>query len=180
MKQPEGNFFDKYNNSNKIVKYLMNGFFSSIKELLKDIKFKNVMEAGCGEGYVSDFVYRNYRNLHIDSFDISEKVINQAKKDFPYINFSTGSIYKIECEDNTYDLVIASEVLEHLEEPQRALKELMRISKRYILLSVPNEPIWRILNMARGKYIKDFGNTPGHIQNWNKKTFLDMIGREAI
>ncbi len=66
--------------------------------------------------------------------------------------------------------VICSEVLE----PRRSgtsienIKELCN-ENGFILLSVPKEPIWRICNMARGKYWKDLGNTPGHIQHWTKK-----------
>lgn len=170
--QPEGNFFDKYNSSNPIVKKLMHGFFSSIASILSEIEFEHVLEAGCGEGHVSDFLYRTRPGIQVDAFDISEKVIEQAKKEYPAIHFSTGSIYDIKCPDNSYDLVVASEVLEHLEEPQKAIKELLRVSKRYVLATVPREPIWRMLNVCRGKYLKEFGNTPGHIQHWSTQEFL--------
>jgi len=170
--QPEGNFFDKYNSSNPIVQKLMQGFFSSIENILHGIDFKSVLEAGCGEGHISDFLYRNRQNIQLDAFDISEKVIEQAKKDYPYIHFSTGSIYDIKSPNNSYDLVVASEVLEHLEDPKKAMKELLRVSKRYVLATVPHEPIWRILNLCRGKYWKDLGNTPGHIQHWSTRAFI--------
>jgi len=185
--QPEGNFFDKYNSSNPIVQRLMRGFFSSIENILRGIDFKSVLEAGCGEGRISDFLYRNRQDIQLDAFDISEKVIEQAKKDYPYIHFSTGSIYDIKSPDNSYDLVVASEVLEHLEDPEKAMKELLRVSKRYVLATVPHEPIWRILNLCRGKYWKDLGNTPGHIQHWSTQAFIKewknmdvgkMIGKE--
>lgn len=66
-----------------------------------------------------------------------------------------------------------------MEEPEKALREVLRISRKYILVSVPNEPIWRVLNMARGKYLKYFGNTPGHIQHWTPWTFRNFIARHA-
>ena len=80
-------------------------------------------------------------------------------------------------EKEVYDLVVCSEVLEHLEEPEQALKQIKQLATDdgYILLSVPNEPVWRICNMARGKYWRDFGNTPGHIQHWSKKSFCEML-----
>lgn len=170
--QPEGNYFDKYNDTNIIVKKLMQGFFSSIDKMLLEIEFKTILEAGCGEGYVSQFLYK--KGNTIDAFDISEKVVQEAQKAFPGIRFSVGSIYNIAAENGQYDLVIASEVLEHLEEPKTALCELFRVSKRYVFISVPNEPIWRVLNLARGKYIKDLGNTPGHIQHWSKSSIRKL------
>jgi len=150
----------------------MKGFFSSIENMLHGINYNTVLEAGCGEGHIADFLYRERQDIQLDAFDISEKVIEQAKKDYPYIHFSTGSIYDIKSPDSSYDLVVASEVLEHLEEPERAMKELLRVSKRYVLATVPHEPIWRILNLCRGKYWNDLGNTPGHIQHWSKQAFI--------
>jgi len=169
--QPEGNYFDKYNSSNPIVQKLMRGFFTSIENILYGIDYQNVLEAGCGEGRIADFLYRNRQDIQLDAFDISEKVIEQAKKNYPYIHFSTGSIYDIRSPDGSYDLVVASEVLEHLENPEKAMKELLRVSKRYVLATVPHEPIWRILNLCRGKYWRYMGNTPGHIQHWGIRSF---------
>ena len=79
--------------------------------------------------------------------------------------------------ENKYDLVVCSEVLEHLEDPEQALKNIKELCNEngFILLSVPKEPIWRICNMARGKYWKDLGNTPGHIQHWTKRDFCRMV-----
>lgn len=77
--------------------------------------------------------------------------------------------------ENEYDLVVCSEVLEHLEQPDVVVKSLLKATKRYVIVSVPREPIWRFLNMCRGKYLKDFGNTPGHIKHWSKKEFTQMI-----
>jgi hypothetical protein len=40
---------------------------------------------------------------------------------------------------------------------------------------VPREPLWRGLNMARGAYLKDLGNTPGHINHWSKRAFNELV-----
>ena len=77
-----------------------------------------------------------------------------------------------------YDLVVSTEVLEHLDNPLRALKELSRISNRYIIISVPNEPLWRIANVVRLKYLSAFGNTPGHINHWSKASF-SMLAKKV-
>ncbi len=72
-------------------------------------------------------------------------------------------------------MVVTSEVLEHMEDPERALGQLLGVCGGYLLVTVPNEPIWRILNMARGKYWRRLGNTPGHVQHWNKRTLRKLI-----
>ncbi len=146
--QPQGNYFDKYNDDSTIVKVIMNGFFKNLEYLLSTIQYENVYEAGCGEGYISQHIL-NYnmaiqRPIKVTASDISEKMIKQAKINFPDIHFDVNSIYHLPERNATFDLVIASEVLEHLAEPENALRELFRISKRYVVISVPNEPIWRM------------------------------------
>ncbi len=73
------------------------------------------------------------------------------------------------------DLVLALEVLEHLDEPNKALSELQRVTNKYAIISVPNEPLWRILNMARGAYWSDWGNTYGHVNNWSPRAFKKLL-----
>ena len=162
--QPEGNYYDKYHSSNPIVKWMMANFKKSIKELLEILEKEptKICETGCGEGEITTYIKQCMPKAHIDAFDISEKVILNATEQ--------------------HDLVVCSEVLEHLEEPENALKKINEITadKGYILLSVPNEPIWRICNMARGKYLKQLGNTPGHIQHWSKRAFCKMLTKNNM
>lgn len=174
--QPDGNYYDKYLSENKIVIKLMKGFFSDLDELLQKIEFKKVIEAGCGEGNVTNHILSNY-DCKIRGFDIGEKAISKAKQSFPNIQFENQSIYKTKYQDETYDLVVCCEVLEHLENYVDALKELLRISKKYIIVSVPKEPVWRILNMCRLKYLSKLGNTPGHVNHWNRSEFIKLISK---
>jgi len=110
----------------------------------------------------------------LEAFDISRACVEQAKAACPGVCFRVGSIYEIPKEQK-YDLVVTSEVLEHMEDPERALGQLLGVCGGYLLVTVPNEPIWRILNMARGKYWRRLGNTPGHVQHWNKRTLRKLI-----
>lgn len=177
--QPEGNFYNKYGSQNPIIKKLMNGFFKSLEELIDEVPFcpPCILEAGCGEGHVTTFLNHKFNSKSsIDAFDISEKVIEEAKRQNNNITFWVGDIYHIsQVSQKQYDLLVCSEVLEHLEEPKRALEELLKVSRGYLILSVPREPIWRFLNMIRGKYISDLGNTPGHIQHWSTIKFKRFI-----
>ena len=51
------------------------------------------------------------------------------------------------------------------------------LDSRFLLVSVPREPLWRALNMARGAYLKDLGNTPGHLNHWSKRGFVQLLSR---
>ena len=56
---------------------------------------------------------------------------------------------------------------------------MARVASGYLLVSVPHEPLWRGLNVARGAYVKDLGNTPGHINHWTKRGFVAMLARHG-
>jgi ubiquinone/menaquinone biosynthesis C-methylase UbiE len=74
-----------------------------------------------------------------------------------------------------FDLAAAIEVLEHVPDPERTLAEMARVARRHLLVSVPREPLWRGLNLARGAYVRDLGNTPGHLNHWSKRAFVRLL-----
>lgn len=96
--QPEGNYYDKYHSTNPIVKWMMKGFKDAISELL-DIagkEFCQICETGCGEGEITSFIKKLYPEAEIDAFDISRKVIAEARERIKDINFYIGNIYTME------------------------------------------------------------------------------------
>jgi len=175
--QPEGNYYNKYNSTNSVANKLMSSFLNAMDEMLQSIssdKLGSILEAVCGEGNVTQYVHQLFPEIKMDAFDISHKYIDEAKNNYPGIIFSVGSIYDIKASDTSYYLIICSEVLEHMDRPDAAFAELIRVNRKYILHSVPNEPTWRILNMARGKYWSSFWNTPGHVNHWSSKKFEEF------
>ncbi|MBO7354078.1 MAG: class I SAM-dependent methyltransferase [Lachnospiraceae bacterium] len=176
---PSGNFYDKYNTKNPIERMLMRNFFNRVGQLIRLSGVTDgtpILEAGCGEGHFTAFIRECFPSSSINAFDISDDIVKVAQNSgLENVDFHTGDIYHMDAETSSYRLICVSEVLEHIEHPAKALKELERVSAKYILVTVPNEPLWRILNMVRGAYLKDFGNTPGHIQHWNKRQFIKMI-----
>ena len=72
-------------------------------------------------------------------------------------------------------LVLCCEVLEHVADPVRALAVLARLARPHLIVSVPREPLWRALNLARGRYWPALGNTPGHLQHWSTPGFLALL-----
>jgi 2-polyprenyl-3-methyl-5-hydroxy-6-metoxy-1,4-benzoquinol methylase len=174
-----GNFFNKYESKNPIVKWIMNGFTSNLNELVLRVKPKTINEIGCGEGYW--VIHWTNKGYQARGSDFSKTAINLAKINAknhgvdPSL-FKISSIYNLSKKDQA-DLIICCEVMEHLESPEKALHCLQKITSRFIILSVPNEPLWRFLNLLRGKYFLSLGNTPGHIQHWSRKEFVKLISK---
>lgn len=171
-------FDTKYKNASRVGRFLIRNFFKTIRGLVpKDIS--NAAEIGCGVGF-STVELRSFvdKNLPFFASDVDPELVEIAKKRSPGIQAYAESIYDLKHQDKEFDLVFCLEVLEHLEDPRKGLRELSRITKRYAILSVPREPLWRVLNMVRGKYWKDFGNTEGHLNHWSKKSFAKFVSQE--
>lgn len=175
-----GNNYDKYASSNPIVKWMMKGFHDSLDELLAKSNPSSVHEVGCGEGYWT--LQCSQEDIDVRGSDFSETVIeiakqNAAKSGFSPDMFEVNSIYDLCADKDSADLIVCCEVLEHIDDPEAGLKKLQEITTRNIILSVPREPIWCMLNLMRGKYISSFGNTPGHIQHWSKSSFIELVSK---
>jgi 2-polyprenyl-3-methyl-5-hydroxy-6-metoxy-1,4-benzoquinol methylase len=173
-----GNAFDKYGSSNPLVKSLMGGFDRELNRLVRKVDPRDLHEIGCGEGY---WVIRWHREgIRARGSDFSTQVIeiakeNAIKNDTPQNLFTIKSIYNLEKVADCAELIICCEVLEHLEDPDAALRNLQKVVSNYLIISVPREPIWRILNMLRAKYLTKLGNTPGHIQHWSRKKIVELV-----
>lgn len=173
-----GNTYDKYQSGNPIARRLMKGFENSLLDLVEIARPESIHEVGCGEGY---WVMRWLeQGLAARGSDFSDKVIDLAKtnareRQLPEQVFKQQSIYDLNTGGDSADLIVCCEVMEHLQHPGDALKALQGLAARHVILSVPREPIWSVLNMARGKYWSDFGNTPGHIQRWSRTAFVQLV-----
>jgi len=167
-------FYDHVRSKNPLVSYMLGSYFGTLERRLSALSVSNSVDVGCGKGYVTQYVHllMGHMPLGIDCDD--EKLV-LAKKTYPHLRFEKGNGTRLHLEDNSFDLVIATEVLEHQDLPDNMLRELGRVSRNYAFLSVPNDPIWRIANILRGKYLNDLGNPPGHIQHWSRKSFERLL-----
>ncbi len=166
---------DKYESKNPLAQYLLRQFDRGIADLVKIANPETIIEVGCGEGHVTDILLKNSQAT-IQALDISQTIVDIAKSaiDSPRVNFQQLNIYDL-AEKESADLVVCCEVLEHLETPEIGLLRLAEKAAPYAIISVPREPIWRILNFVRGSYCKDFGNSPGHIQHWSQRQFIQFV-----
>lgn len=176
-----GNIYDKYRTKNPLYKLVVNQFLKTLDSIVISLThIQTVLEVGCGEGYLLNRVSELKRFSRLEGIDISEEIIEKAKKTYPSLGFFCGSAYNLNYGDNEFDLVLACEILEHLENPAVALAEIKRVTSSFVIISVPLEPLWRILNIVRGAYIFSLGNTPGHIQHWDKVGFLELIKKYFV
>ncbi len=173
-----GNVYDKYRTKNPLFRVLMARFLASCRELAAEAAPESVLEVGCGPGDLAESLFGSLTNgaSYVGS-DLSLSEVRGARIHAPQRPFLAASLYRLPFADGAFDCVLACEVFEHLEEPEAALAEVARVSRRHLLLSVPWEPAWRLLNVARGSYLKDFGNTPGHVQHFSRAAIRRLVAR---
>ena len=176
---PTGNTFDKYGSQNPVVKRLMAGFHATLDELFGRAAPSSVLDVGCGEGVLTvEWAERlgDGRVVGIDLDDPKLRTEWELRKR-PNLEFRAEEATRLSFADGEFELAAAIEVLEHVPEPAETLAEMARVAGSHLLVSVPREPLWRGLNMARGAYWRDLGNTPGHVNHWSKRGFVSLLSR---
>jgi SAM-dependent methyltransferase len=176
---PTGNTYDKYGSTNPIVRRLMAGFERSVDELFAQAAPRTVLDIGCGEGVLTAQWAQRLGTGRIVGVDLEDPKLEAewAQRQRENLEFRAMPAERLEFADNEFELVAATEVLEHVPDPALVLSEMARVSARHLLVSVPHEPLWRALNVARGAYLRDLGNTPGHLNHWSRRSFVILLGR---
>ena len=165
----------KFLSRNPLVKKANERFFLSILQLVQGTKAKKILDCGCGEGMILKYLEDRIKDLKLFGFDTNQEALGLAQELIPRARLKTGSIYQIPFPANFAPLVLCTEVLEHLRAPHKALAELKRVTRYQTIVSVPHEPFFRLANMARLAYLKSFGNTPGHLNNWSQADFKQLV-----
>lgn len=172
-----GNVYDKYGSANPIERRLMAGFMADLDELVELSGAREAHEVGCGEGEVSIRLAR--RGIRMRGTDAFPQVLEEARERATTagveIDFEAAPIERLDPERHAAELVVCCEVLEHLEDPARGLEVLAELARPWLIASVPREPLWRALNLARLSYISALGNTPGHLNHWSKHGFERLL-----
>lgn len=174
---PVGNYYNKYQSSNPVERLLVGRFTREVLSAVTCLAPSTLLDAGCGEGVMTARIQEALPGCRTVAMDHGHELIGQVHRQLPAIRFLAGSITRLPFPGNSFDLVIATEVFEHLPDPGTALEEVARVSRRHVLLTVPWEPWWRILNCLRGSYLSSWGNTPGHLQHWSRSSFRAFTGR---
>ncbi len=172
-----GNVYNKYESRNPLARWMLQNYLAAFHELISCLDPVRVLEVGCGEGYLGQVLSDWLPGAQIAGIDLSPGLFTTSSRSPENLHFAAQSAYQLGFPRAHFDLVVGAEVLEHLDDPETALAEIDRVAGGHILVSVPREPLWRVLNVARLSYLRDLGNTPGHLQHWSSRRFERLIAR---
>jgi len=160
----------KYQNKNPIHQFFLQRFLSRIAEAVQKTGAKSILDAASAQGYVIAFLRERILGLSFVGVDIDRAALAEARALYPDVEFKEGDI-TVYRHPAPVDLVLALEVFEHIERPERAFKNLASVNSKLFLFSVPHEPFFRTMNFLRGRHWRRLGNHPEHVNLWSKRTF---------
>jgi SAM-dependent methyltransferase len=174
-----GNTYDKYGSTNPFVRRMMAGFETTLEQLFTTAAPRSLLDVGCGEGVLVHQWAQRLGDARVVGIDLEEPSIQAgwAQRKAPNLEYRVMRAENLPFADGEFDTACAIEVLEHVPDPEHTLSEMARCAERHLLVSVPREPLWRMLNMARGAYWSELGNTPGHLNHWSKRSFARLLSR---
>lgn len=178
-----GNHTQKYTAKNPAIRWLTARWVDRLRGVLDQIGADpagaggTALEVGCGEGVIAQELTARWPS--VTALDLPDAGLRAHWRERPGPRYLHADAHRLPFRDNQFDVVVAAEVLEHLPDPERGLAEIARVGRRHVVLSVPREPIFRTCNLLAGRYVRDLGNTPGHLNHWSTRSFVRFVGTVA-
>ena len=176
-----GNTYDKYGSTNPVVRRLMGAFERTLDELFAQADPQSLLDVGCGEAVLTHKWAQRLGERRVVGIDLDDPQLHALwqERQAPNLTYKVMKAENLPFADGEFDVATAIEVLEHVPDPAHTVAEMARVASGHLIVSVPREPMWRALNMARGAYLKDLGNTPGHLNHWSKRSFVSLLSRHG-
>jgi SAM-dependent methyltransferase len=177
-----GNHTQKYTARNPAIRWLTERWVANLDGVFQRIAAEpgapeRALEVGCGEGVIADRMQRRWGE--VVALDLPDAGLRAEWRRYPAPRFLHADAHALPFPDGHFDVVVAAEVLEHLPDPVLGLREMGRVGRRHLVLSVPQEPVFRSCNLLAGRYLRDLGNTPGHLNHWSRRGFVRFVAGVA-
>lgn len=165
-----------YSSKNPLVKYVHVGRLRKILGLIPKRKNMKILDAGCGEGQLLSMVTKKFGlfNLKLYGTDITPTSLESAKKRIENAEFSLQDLRDLDYKDEFFDVIMCTEVIEHVPDYKKVLKEFERILKKggILIISFPNEFLWNVSRFFLGR--KPIKN-PDHYNSFSPTIMIKEV-----
>ncbi len=172
MSASAGNLVDKYALGGP-AGALVARWRAAVLELVALAAPRTLLDVGCGEGELTAEWANALPATRVLGADVADVVTARPRPNLAFEVIEPAP--PLPHGDGAFDLVCAVESLEHMDDPEGALAEMARCARRHVLVSVPREPMWRALNVARGAHLTRLGNTPGHLGHFSARGLRRLL-----
>ena len=169
---PENHMDELYNSGNPLVKFVHRQRLNEIAKLVPNADGLKILDAGCGEGHLLQKLYQKNNTNDYYGVDITPIALEKARLRFPQGKYYLANLAKMDFTDNFFDVIVITEVLEHVIDYEIVVNELKRVLKSggILIITFPNEVLWtvsRFFLRRRPVKILDHVNsfTPDFLQN---------------
>lgn len=172
----------KHTSRNPIQRRLIDRFHAVILDQIAALAGPGPLrlaDLGCGEGFTLESLARRRPEIEPIGIDRDPAALAEAARRVPSGWFGRAALDDLPLPDRSVDLAICLEVLEHLADPAAALREILRVTRRGVVVSVPNQPYFAAANLVRGKNWTTFGDDPDHRHRWTAGGFARWVGAAA-
>jgi len=166
----KNNFFQRYWHTKKLNEVI--GFIEGNP--------KEILDVGCASGWFLHELSKKIPSAKFYGVDIYKEGIDYAKKEYPNINFYVSNAEKLRFEDSKFDLIINTEVIEHLENPEKAINEMKRVLKKNgrLIIEVDSGSllfsiVWYLWRKFNGKVWNE-----SHLHSFNVNK-LEKVAKKA-
>jgi len=152
---PEDHMDELYHSKNPLVRYAHIDRLHKIVSQLPEGKNLKIFDAGCGEGHLIQEMHDHtiFKNCEFYGADITEIALQKARDRCPYAKIYNADLAKLDFPNEFFDVVVCTEVLEHIKHYKEVIGEIKRVLKKdgYFIITFPNEIPWTIARFLLGR-----------------------------
>ncbi|VVB79327.1 Ubiquinone biosynthesis O-methyltransferase [uncultured archaeon] len=151
-------------------------------KLLGNVKNKKILDLGCGPGFYLKILAN--KKARVKGIDISEESVKIARKENPDIEIKIGDVTKkLPYKDSEFDIVLASLILDHIEDWTQVLKKIKRVLKKegIFVFSTYNPITYK--EKKKKWFFKTFREIEGYFdedwrnEEWEREYGIRKIGK---
>lgn len=170
---------DLYESSDVIDYMVYNRRLRLIAKMARKAAPESLLDVGCGEGYATGLVLPSVSRGISVGVDLSELRLTRCRERCPGVALLKASALELPFPDKSFDMVLSTELLEHLPDDTPAIEDFLRVARRYLLVSVPNVN-GNVLSVFNRKGTREFPLDPksGHFREYDTREFVRRMEKD--